>query len=76
MNGNKGATRLVKQNVFRAVAVMNIEIKDSDPFAPCSTRFERGDGDGVEITKAHGLFPRGVMAWRTHQAEGRLARSG
>ena len=48
---------------------MNVEIKNGDAFCAGRQCFERGDGDVVQIAKAHGFFARGVMAGRAHEAE-------
>src|SRR5208282_1316106 len=76
MDGNEKATRLVQQNILRAVAMMNIEIEDCDAFASGITGRQSGDGDGIEITKAHDALASGMMARRTQEAEGGLAGSG
>jgi hypothetical protein len=66
-------TRIVRHDVFRAVAVMSVEIPNRDAFRPIFQGVERSYGDVAEVTKAHGAIARGVMARRSHQAEGALA---
>ena len=76
MDGKEGATGFVKKNLLRAVAVVNVEIKNGHALESGRARLQRGDGDGVEIAKAHRAVPAGVMARRAHQAEGHFAGAG
>ena len=48
---------------------MHVEIKDRDALGAGRRGFEHGDGDVVQVAKAHRLVARGVMAGRTHEAE-------
>ena len=59
--------------VFRAVAMVRVEIPDGDTFRAILKRIERGNGDVAEIAETHRLVARRVMPGRTHQAEAQLA---
>ena len=76
VHGKKFDARPVQQNVLRAVAVVDVEIKHGDALGTGGRRFERGDGDVVEIAEAHGFFARGVVAGRAHEAENIFAGAG
>ncbi len=60
---------LIQQDVLGAVAVMHVKIKNYRPFCARRDRFQRRNGDVVQVAKAHGMFARGMMAGRSHQAE-------
>src|SRR2546430_12089477 len=73
MNREKRRAVAGQQNVFGAVAVVNIKIKDGDAFDSGGQRLECRDRDVAEITKAHDAVARGVMPGRTHEAENGFA---
>jgi len=73
VNGKKSSAGVVQENGFGAVAVMDVEIEDGDPFCAGGQGFEDGDGDGVQVAKAHADIARGVMTGRAHEAEGAFA---
>lgn len=49
--------------------MVNIKVKNGYVFEAGGNSFQCGDGDVVQVTKAHGFFARGVMAWRTHETK-------
>ena len=56
--------------------MMGIEIPNGDPRDAARERVERGDGDRVQIAKAHGLLAGRVVPRRAHQRESALAAQG
>ncbi len=78
MDGEKRGAGPVEQNGFGAVAVMHVEIENGDPLCAGGGSFEHGDGDVVQVTKAHRPVAGGVMTGRSHQTENAfaLARGG
>ena len=52
---------------------MHVEIENRDALCAGGRGFEHGDGDVVQVTKAHGPVARGVMAGRAHEAENAFA---
>src|SRR5579863_10267916 len=74
MDGEKKGARLIQQDRFRAVAVMHIEVKDSDSL-PTRQSFQAGNRNVVEVTKPHRARPGGVVPGRAHQAEHMLSGS-
>ena len=69
MHGKKRSAFAIEQNIFRAIAMMHVKIKNGGALGAGRQGFKNGDGDIVQITKAHRLFTRSVMAGRTHEAE-------
>src|SRR5688500_9326551 len=45
MNGVKGRVRMILQNRFRTIPMMDIEIVDSNSMAACGQRLQSGDSD-------------------------------
>ena len=76
VNGKVRDAGSVEQDGFGAVAMMHVEIKNGDTLCARGRRFKHGDGDVVQIAEAHGMFLRGVMAGRAHEAENPFARAG
>ena len=73
MDGGEGDSRIARDNVFGAVAMMSVEIPDGNALSAVLQRILGGDGDVAEITKSHRLVARGVMSRRPHQTESALA---
>ncbi len=73
MDGRERDSRIVRNDIFRAVAMMRIKIPNGDTLSVVFQSIERGDRDVAEITKAHGAIARGVMSRWPHQAESALA---
>src|ERR1041384_4887475 len=76
VNGKKSQPLAVEQNIFRPVAVVNIEVEHGNFFEPARLRLECRNGDIVQVTKSHGLIFGGVMTRRTDEAEDNFARGG
>ena len=75
MNRRKSDSRIVRDDCFRAVAVMRVKIPNRDAFGAIFKRIKRSDGDVAEITKTHRAIARGVMTGRPHQAESAVRRA-
>ena len=73
VDGKKRDARPVEQDRLRAVAVMHVEIENRDALGAGGRGFERGDGDVVQVAKAHCPVAGGMMAGRPHQAENTFA---
>src|SRR5579859_6551922 len=58
MDRKKGGAGLTKENVFGAVAVVNVEVEDGDFFCTGSQRFKDSDGDGIQVAEAHAGIAR------------------
>ena len=76
MNGRESDAGISGNYILRAIAVMRIEIPDSDPFCSINNRIEGGDRDTAEIAKPHCLPARGVVAGWTIQRERAFAFAG
>ena len=59
----------ILEDVFRPVAVVHVEVEDRNTFRAGGEGFEHGDGDVVQVTKAHGAIPHRMMSRRAHEAE-------
>ena len=73
MHRSKGNPRIIRDDRFRAVAMMRVEIPDRHSLRPLSQSVQRGHHDVIEVTKTHCLVAGRMMSGRTHQAEGELA---
>jgi hypothetical protein len=63
--------RVLLEYVLRSVAMVNVEIDDSySPGVPPDLQIPGRDCDIIEIAKAERLIRFGVVAGRTHRAEG------
>jgi hypothetical protein len=67
MDGSEGNARIARDNRFRAVAMVGVEIPDGDSRRALGKGVERSHGNVVKETKSHCLVAGGVMARRTHQ---------
>jgi hypothetical protein len=76
MHGKEGDAGMIQEDVFGAVAVMYIEIKYGDAMGTGGGGLQRGDGDVIEVAKAHGIMAGGMMAGWAHEAENVLAGAG
>ena len=73
MDRGKRYARVIRDDVFSAVAMVRVEVPDGDAFGAVFQGIERSNRDVTEIAKSHRLLTRGVMAGRPHQAERALA---
>lgn len=76
VNGKEERASTIDQDRLGAVAVMHVKVKHRNLLRAGRQRFERGDGDRVEVAKAHGVVPGGVVPRRTQKAEGRFPVAG
>src|ERR1700680_1090305 len=58
---------VAKDDVFRAVAMMRVEIPDRNAFTPCFEGMISGDHDRVQITESHCSVRTRMMSGRTHE---------
>ena len=72
MYGKKDRAGPIHQDRLGAVAVVHVKVEHRNFLGAGRERLERGDRNRVQITKAHRVVPRGVMARRTQEAEGRF----
>ena len=72
VDGVEGHARIPEENRLRAIAVMDIEIKDRHAFRAGGKGFQSCDGNAVQVAEAHRALPNCVMPWRTHEAERHL----
>src|SRR5215211_6280777 len=73
VNGGERNSRMPRDDGFRAVAVVRVEIPDGDLLDSLRERIERRDRDAAEVTETHRLRARGMMTRRPHEAETPLA---
>jgi hypothetical protein len=72
-SGTKEYPFIISEHLFGAVALMYVEIEDSDALhAMALQRMSRTDRDVVEQAKTHGPIAFRMMPGRTHAAEGVL----
>ena len=76
MDRGKQTAVLAEQDVFGAVAVVDVEVVDGNAFEALRARFQGGNRNGVEIAEAHCLIACGVMTGWSHQAETDFAGTG
>src|SRR6266576_297380 len=76
MDGKEGGAGFVKQDRFRAIAMMHVKIVNRDSFGARSERFQHGDRSIAQITKTHCSLARSVMTGWAHQREDSLAGAG
>jgi hypothetical protein len=69
VNGEEGDTWAADEDGFSSIAVVDIEVEDSDAFDACGAGGEGRDGDGAEVAEAHGVLADGVMAWGAEEGE-------
>jgi hypothetical protein len=67
MDRSESNPRIVRDDRFRSVAVVRIDIPDRYALSAVLERIERGDGDIAEVTETHGAIARGVMSGRAHK---------
>lgn len=70
VHGGKCDAGIICDDRLGAVAMVSVEIPNSDALRALRERLERGYGDVIEITESHRLVARGVMTRRSHQTEG------
>ena len=70
MDGKIDGARLFHQDGLGAVAVVYVEVEHSNLLRAGGERFQRRNGNGVQVAKAHRVVAGRVMARRTHQTEG------
>lgn len=69
MDRDKQTAVLPEENIFGAVAVMDVEVVNGDSFEALGARLKGGDCNRIKIAKAHRLSAGRVMTGWSHQAE-------
>ena len=69
VDGKKGQVVALGQNVFSAVAVVDVKIEHRHPLGPGGLGLERCDSHRAEVAESHGPFLGRVMSGRAKQAE-------
>jgi len=65
VNGRKGHSLDARDDIFGSIAMMDVKIEQSHPFDPTSAGLQRGNRQGAQITKTHGMIAGRVMTRRT-----------
>src|SRR6476660_2491993 len=69
VNRSNPYSAVTKNNLFRAIAVVRIEVPDPNTFAACFQCITGSNRNRVHIAKAHRSSRSRVMTGRTHQRE-------